>query len=81
MGAKSSSSTLCLNKLNSKEKFLSNPLFVPFRLPLFLTFPFRRVYDIFIYANFRGGALLVFNRIEPCELTKWIWVLFVISVF
>ena len=64
MGAKSSSSTLCLNKLNSKERFLSNPLFVPFRLPLFLTCHFYKVYDIFIYDNFRGGALLVLNRLE-----------------
>ena len=57
MGAKSSSSTLCLNELNSKKKFLSNPLFLPFRFPLFLTFHFYKVYDKFIYAKLSRWGL------------------------
>ena len=61
---------MCLNELNSKEKFLSNPSFVPFIFPVFLTFHFYKVHDIFIYANFRGGALLVLNQIESCELSN-----------
>ena len=52
---------------------------MPFILPLFLTFHFYKVHDIFIYANFRGGALLVLNQIESCELTKWIMFLFLIT--
>ena len=81
MGAKTSSSTLCLNKLNSKEKFLLNPFFVPFRLPLFLAFHFDKVYDMFIYANFRRRALLVLNRIESSEFTKQIVVFSLIVAF
>ena len=56
MGAKASSSTLCLNaRLNSKEKFLSNPLFVPFRLPLFLTFHFYKYTKYLFTLNFAVG--------------------------
>ena len=37
---------------------------------MFLTFHFYKVHDIFIYANFRGGALLLLNQIESCELSN-----------
>lgn len=49
VSAKTSNSTLCLNaRLNSKEKFLSNPLFVLFGLPLFLTFHFISIRHIYL---------------------------------
>lgn len=54
---------------------------MPFRHPLFLTFPLDKVYDIFIYANFCSRALLVWNRIESSEFTKQIVVFSLIIVF
>ena len=54
---------------------------MPFRHPLFLTFPLDKVYDIFIYANFCSRALHVRNRIESSEFTKQIVVFSLIIVF
>ena len=56
VGTETSSSTLCLNaRLNSNEKFLSNPLFVPFGLPLFPTFHFYKYTTYLFTLNFAVG--------------------------